>query len=217
MANQLSNPIGFVKLRQLLCWGLCLQLMMYTSGIRAEQAGAQLYAQKCSVCHGVAAQGNPQLGSPALAGQDAAYLERQLHNFKNGIRGSDDADTYGKQMAASVSLVGESDWPLVSAYLATLEPGSSTASEGDAELGYKVFQGTCSGCHGADGQGNPALHAPRIAGLEPEYLLRQITHFQTGVRGANAEDRFGRQMAMMASTIRDPEQVKAIIAFLTAK
>ncbi|WP_189402765.1 cytochrome c [Arenicella chitinivorans] len=191
--------------------------VIHSTGVCAEEPGATLYATHCSACHGVGAQGNPQLGSPALAGQHASYLERQLHNFANGIRGADGADSYGKQMAASSSLIAESEWSSVSTYLATLEPSSSTASDGDTVLGYKVFQGTCSGCHGAEGQGNPALHAPRIAGLAPDYLLRQFKHFQTGVRGANPEDRYGRQMAMMASTIRDPEQVSAIIAFLTAK
>lgn len=217
MASELPCRVWQCKVKQAFWWSLVLHLIVYSSGVQAQQTGEALYTQHCSVCHGATAQGNPQLGSPALAGQHASYLERQLHNFANGIRGVDDTDTYGKQMAASALLISESDWPNVSAYLANLTPSSSTASAGDAQLGYKIFQGTCSGCHGAEGQGNPALHAPRIMGLESDYLLRQFTHFQTGVRGANPTDRYGRQMAMMASTIRDPEQVEAIVAFLTAK
>ena len=32
----------------------------------------------------------------------------------------------------------------------------------------------CTVCHGANGNGNPAIHAPRIAGLEPWYLKNQF-------------------------------------------
>ena len=32
-------------------------------------------------------------------------------------------------------------------------------------------------------EGNKALHAPRLAGMDSEYMKRQLRHFKRGVRG----------------------------------
>ena len=52
----------------------------------------------CQACHGVDGMGNKALNSPKIAGQEPWYLERQLKNFKAGIRGADPKDKYGMQM-----------------------------------------------------------------------------------------------------------------------
>ena len=59
----------------------------------------ELY-QSCIVCHGDAGQGGVTSGAPALAGQDEAYLIRQLRNFRDGVRGAVAGDDQGMQMAA---------------------------------------------------------------------------------------------------------------------
>jgi cytochrome c553 len=41
---------------------------------------------------------------------------------------------------------------------------------------------TCAGCHGAKGEGNPALNAPRIAAQPADYLLRQLQAYASGNR-----------------------------------
>ncbi len=50
-------------------------------------AGKALYGA-CVACHGESAEGNAALSSPALAGQSAAYLTRELHFFKTAVRGA---------------------------------------------------------------------------------------------------------------------------------
>lgn len=52
----------------------------------------------------------------------------------------------------------------------------------------------CQSCHQADGSGNAALQAPALAAQQPDYLLRQLQHFQTGLRGAHPDDGTGAQM-----------------------
>jgi len=64
--------------------------------------GKQLYAA-CGACHGAKAQGNPQLQAPALAARSDWYLVTQLRNFRDGLRGADERDTYGAQMRATVA------------------------------------------------------------------------------------------------------------------
>ena len=48
--------------------------------------------------------------------------------------------------------------------------------------------------------------APRLAGLDGTYLRRQYANYSAGVRGAHPDDRFGRQMAMMATTSPAPRK-----------
>jgi cytochrome c553 len=43
----------------------------------------------CIACHGVKANGMAQAGFPALAGQNSAYLTKQINSFRDGSRGND--------------------------------------------------------------------------------------------------------------------------------
>lgn len=82
--------------------------------------GAANYVS-CGACHGAQAQGNYALQAPRLAGQDDWYLKRQLENFRKGIRGAHEEDTYGHQMVLmSRSLQNEKSVDDLLAYLNTL-------------------------------------------------------------------------------------------------
>lgn len=61
----------------------------------------------------------------------------------------------------------------------------------------------CQGCHGVYAQGNAELGAPRIAGLDPRYIGRQLADFRDGRRGAAAGDAFGAQMVQIAAMLDD--------------
>lgn len=41
---------------------------------------------------------------------------------------------------------------------------------------------SCASCHGANGAGNPAMGAPRLAGLPGPYLARQLAAYAEGTR-----------------------------------
>jgi cytochrome c oxidase subunit 2 len=56
----------------------------------------------------------------------------------------------------------------------------------------------CQVCHGVRGEGNPALHAPALAGQQRGYLERQLTNFRTGRRGADPLDVNGAVMRAQA-------------------
>jgi len=83
--------------------------------------GKQLYAA-CVSCHGAKGTGNAQLQAPALAARSDWYLVTQLKNFRAGLRGADERDTYGAQMRAVVaSLPDEKAITDVVAYINTLK------------------------------------------------------------------------------------------------
>jgi cytochrome c oxidase subunit 2 len=160
------------------------------------------------------------MNAPALAGQDAAYLRRQLQNFRAGLRGSHKADALGAQMraAGAASLKDEAAVTRVAEYAARL-PRTVVAAptRGDLRNGNNLYHGKCGACHGGRAEGNPSLSAPRLAGLDAAYIKRQFGHFRDGVRGAHPEDLPGRQMAMMAKTLPVERDLDDVIAFIHAQ
>ncbi|MFT7286903.1 MAG: cytochrome c oxidase subunit 2 [Halieaceae bacterium] len=86
-------------------------------------------------------------------------------------------------------------------------------AKGDAQTGHGLYA-VCATCHGASGEGNPAMNAPRLAGLPSWYIERQIDYYRRGIRGAHEEDTFGRQMAPMAATLADAAAVRHVGAFI---
>ena len=69
-------------------------------------AGKELYAV-CATCHGRAAEGQQVQKAPRLAHQHAWYLERQLGNFRGGVRGAHAADTEGQRMAEMAKSIAD--------------------------------------------------------------------------------------------------------------
>lgn len=73
---------------------------------------------------------------------------------------------------------------------------------------------TCGGCHGAQGQGNPALNAPALAGQDADYTARQLRNYKAGIRGADPEDAYGAQMRGMSSVLVDDTAVVAVSKYI---
>ena len=86
---------------------------------------------------------------------------------------------------------------------------------GDAAKG-KASYAVCMACHGADGMGNKALNAPKIAGQESWYLVRQLKNFKAGIRGADPKDKYGMQMRPMALTLANDQAVADIAAYVSS-
>ena len=177
-------------------------------------AGAAGYAV-CAACHGPEGQGNQALNAPKLAGQEPWYLRRQLEYYKNGVRGANAEDTYGRQMAPmAATLATDKAMRDVIAYIQTFpdRPVEHTVT-GDVGRGRKIYQ-VCGACHGWDGQGIAAVKAPRQAGLQDWYLARQLSNFKQGIRGAHPEDMYGHQMMQMASILIDQQAVDDVVAYI---
>ncbi len=191
-------------------------LLMYGAVSFAASDGEKLFAP-CVACHGGKGEGNATLNAPAIAGQDAAYLERQLRNFRNRRRGADKSDAIGAQMQASAvaMLADDAAVTKVASYVASLPKTVVAApATGNLHNGNNLYQGKCGACHGVTAEGNPTLKSPRLAGLDAAYIKRQFAHFRDGVRGTDPQDTPGRQMAMMAKTLPAKSDLDDIIAFI---
>jgi cytochrome c oxidase subunit 2 len=84
---------------------------------------------------------------------------------------------------------------------------------GNATVGAGLYA-VCAACHGQQGEGNVALNAPKLAGLDVWYMRRQIANYQNGLRGADPQDTFGIQMAPMARTLANAESVENVLAHI---
>src|SRR5258708_20105977 len=87
------------------------------------------------------------------------------------------------------------------AWLATQPTYAQTraAAAGDVAAGQASYA-VCSACHGPQGEGNPQLNAPKLAGQASWYLTRQLQDFKLGIRGASDKDPYGKQMVPFAPT-----------------
>ncbi|HEV2717905.1 MAG TPA: c-type cytochrome [Terriglobales bacterium] len=84
---------------------------------------------------------------------------------------------------------------------------------GDAAAGQALFA-VCSGCHGAQAEGNPALNAPKLSGQAEWYLRRQLKNFKTGARGTHDKDVYGKIMAPIAATLANDAALDNVIAYI---
>lgn len=102
--------------------------------------------------------------------------------------------------------------------VALILPGFASASDtppGDAVAGEALFA-ACITCHGAKGEGNPALKAPGLAGQSQSYLMRQLWDFRYGNRGAKPGDLYGAQMRPFAESLADGVAIANVAAYIAS-
>ncbi|MEE4298733.1 MAG: c-type cytochrome [Pseudomonadales bacterium] len=169
----------------------------------------------CIVCHGTEGRGNVSINAPRIGGLDAWYIERQLLSFRAGWRGTHEGDYHGGEMrpmamalADAAAVRGAAEY-----FAAFAAPELMATVEGDAGRGRTLYA-TCTACHGPEGLGNEALGAPALAGQSDWYMVRQLEHFRSGVRGAADGDSYGAQMAGMSGALVDEQAIRDVVAYI---
>jgi cytochrome c oxidase subunit II len=187
-------------------------------------AGEESY-RACAACHGAQGEGVRAMHAPAIAGQEAFYLEKQLQDFRSGVRGTSPRDTFGKQMSPSAhALPDAAAVANVSAYAASLprptasaDPtgvGDPTAASGNAALGRNLY-GSCVACHGANAEGNRALSAPRLDLLQDWYVVGELRDFKDGLRGTSYESHTGPVMTPIDDILPDEAAMRDVAAYIS--
>ena len=210
---------------------------MYAPGSGEAVPAEELY-EVCAFCHGPQGQGSERLDAPALAGMEAWYVERQLHNFRDRVRGMHAEDLTGLQMSIVSGMTrNNATIRTLAEYIAGMEPGAglemlngepvttgrpyiwhsdyadfTSPEPGDAARGAQAYV-TCGVCHGPAGEGNEALAAPKLTDIQGWYQARQLRYFKDGIRGRGAGDIFGAQMAAMSTTLTD-QTIADLIAYI---
>ena len=72
----------------------------------------------------------------------------------------------------------------------------------------------CLLCHGSNANGNPGIRAPKLSGMEPWYLARQLGYFAAGVRGVPADDAGGHEMMPVGLRLQQEGIADAAVQFI---
>ena len=168
----------------------------------------------CAACHGT--DGNSSIpANPNLAGQHAAYLSKQLHNFKASADGKPPLRENAVMNGMAASLTDD-DIKALSQYFSKQTQKPAVAhDEKLATEGRKLWRAgdmkkgipACSGCHGVAGSGLPAQY-PMLSGQHPEYIVAQLQQFRDGVRANDPEG----MMRMIAAKMTD-KQMAAVAEY----
>jgi cbb3-type cytochrome c oxidase subunit III len=159
----------------------------------SAEAGAAL-AGTCLACHGV--NGNSTNGEwPSLAGQNAAYLERQLHLLHDGRRTGKAGDAGAAMMPAMATSLTDQNIEDVAAYYAQQVPTGLEADPSYWQAGQKLYRSgdrargipACAACHGPTGRGNPAAGYPSLRAQQSMYVIKQLSAYSADVRYSKDE------------------------------
>ena len=131
-----------------------------------------MYLQNCARCHGQGAIGDARSVIPALAGQREAYLIKQLADFTELERESQEMHA----VTAKTALNEPQALADIAAYLSQLPAAKfpETADGGGVELGEAIFQEQCASCHEEDARGDDDGFVPSLRDQHYSYLVRQM-------------------------------------------
>lgn len=179
-----------------------------------SQSEKEIYSAHCSACHQSNGEGSIALGAPNLSGLSEAYVARQLHLFQSNLRGASAEDIQGQMMKASVLMLSDAELKKLAYYVGNMADVSVNSEKQSTGFRGRGLYSTCSSCHGAQGEGNSALGAPRINQQYPWYLKRQLESYRKGWRGNNSSDELGQQMRTMALSI-DEADIELLIRHIS--
>jgi cytochrome c oxidase cbb3-type subunit 3 len=133
-----------------------LEEILADSSLReyATAGGAIAFKENCSACHGTGANGGN--GYPSLIDDDWIWggkVEDIYHTIKVGIR-SGHAEERSNFMPAFSAVLSAEQIKQVAKYVASFDSANAE--------GAKIFADNCSSCHGAAGEGNRELGAPKL-------------------------------------------------------
>ena len=159
-------------------------LSMVPAAMAGNAEAGKTKAAACGGCHGM--DGNSMIPAyPKLAGQNEAYIVKQIHDFKaNSAR--QNAIMLG--MAAALS---DEDAADIGAYYQSQKLASAAPfDESKLAAGREIYKGgnlqtgvpACQACHGPNGSGTAGIGYPQLGGQYVDYTLAQLKAFKEGAR-----------------------------------
>ena len=177
-----------------------------------DAAAGQGKSAVCAACHG--ADGNSIVPNwPKIAGQNAAYLERQLGLIKSGARAV-------PEMAGIVVGLSDQDMADLAAYYSTQTSKTGLADDATLAMGERLYRAgdfktdvpACMACHGPAGEGNPLAAYPALAGQHSVYTDKMLKGFRSGTNWG-VEDESIKIMNAVTLRLTD-DQIKAVSSYM---
>ena len=169
--------------------------------ILGDAKAGESKAVVCGACHGM--DGNPtDKQYPKLAGQNEAYIARQITLFQTQKRqnaimmgfaatlSAQDMHDIGAYFASKSSLPGVADVKLV-------ERGQALYRGGDAKLGVPA----CMACHGPDGRGMAGSGFPQLGSQWTDYVAAKLHDWKNGTTWG--DDANAKVMPAIAGRLSD--------------
>lgn len=170
----------------------------------AVSGGRALFRENCAQCHGAGA-GGQQGQFPSLIDDDWLWggtLADIHQTIKHGIRAQDDEGRLS-EMPAYGEIFSQNEIAHIADYVLALSQ-PATAAQRPSMPGARAYLAECAACHGAEGEGNTMLGAPRLNdaiwlyGSSREAIIQQITRPQMGMMPAFAGRLDDQQIKMLA-------------------
>ena len=168
-------------MKKILC--LLFFLMPWMGFAAGNYQSGQAKSATCAACHGpFGVSSNPLW--PNLAGQHAAYLIKQLQDFKTGgLRHADLMTPFAASLdekdRADLALFYAKQQPTVSKTMKKREArGEQLYRVGDIEKKITA----CIACHGPAGTGNEEAGFPALTGQHARYAILQLQAFKDKTR-----------------------------------
>jgi cytochrome c553 len=210
MRRVIDYSEGGVTVRRLGLVGMVTWLLG-TSPLLWAQATGTITVTACAPCHGGSGgAAGPQAAPtfPKLDGQHAAYLVKQLREYKSGERKS-------AVMAPIIAALKKQQIPEMAKHFASQTPARGTvqnpqvATAGTAlyEEGNRATGVPDCRCHLPGGAGSERY--PRLAGQPQAYIVQQLTDFKSGTR---SNDR-AHVMRAVAGRLTDDE-IRGVAEYL---
>jgi cytochrome c553 len=155
----------------------CTVLLLGDVATMAATFEAEL--QLCASCHGRRGGVPSDHSVPIIWGQQAAYLARQLNEYRSGDRDSQIMSSIAESLNDGDLLrisdyFGNAKWPAPSMAVLPSQPAAIA---------------TCRACHGEDLSGSTSASgtAPRLAGQFSGYLFETMAAYANGERTGSAQ------------------------------
>jgi cytochrome c553 len=175
---------GVQTMKKLILAGITVLFLMSGTAVAGDAAAGKTKSAACGGCHGF--DGNSPIPAyPKLAGQNEAYIVKQIHDFKAN---TDRQNAIMMGMAAGLS---DEDAADIGAYFQAQSVKEAAVFEADKiAAGRELYKGgdlqkgipACQACHGPEGAGTAGIGYPQLGGQYVEYTLAQLKAFKDGSR-----------------------------------
>lgn len=177
----------------------------------------EIFKNVCATCHGLAGEGNQEIGAPSIAGMPAWYAELQLTKYRNGVRGNHPDDLEGVQMRAMAAALQEEWLKPLSEHVAALAPiPTENTLGGDPDAHAWVYADYCMACHRFNGGGERVFRSAPLTNLPDWYLASALRKYRAGIRGADAIADNDAWKMHETTQILDEESIVNLVAHIAS-
>jgi len=166
-------------MKKLILASIASFLLMSGTAIAGDAAAGKSKSAACGGCHGF--DGNSPIPAyPKLAGQNEAYIVKQVKDFKAN------SDRQNPIMFGMVAALSEADAADIGAYFQAQSVKDAATFDADKiASGREMYKGgdmqkgipACQACHGPTGAGMAGVGYPQLGGQYVDYTLAQLKAF----------------------------------------